>query len=400
MEASSSQLLQNIFRWYEPSLRARRMPLKHLKALDAIVSCRTADRGTSIFRCEAQGTTVVLHHACKHRSCWQCAQREKAVWVKTQQERLIDCAHFHVVFTLPQEYRVLWQYNTAWFTRTFFRVANETLMQLMKDPKHHAVTPGILMALHTWGRQLSLHPHIHCVVTAGGETTAKKWKDTGDYLLPIAVVKSLYRGKWQDAIRTAFDDGELVLPPDQTEAQFRSMHRSLYRKAWSVRIEPKYAHGRGVMLYLSRYLRGGPINPHQIERCDAERIGFRYKDHRDGRKKLLSLKPEEFLRRLMTHIPEPGQHVVRHYGLYGGAARERRNRCREQLGRTTEIAPEYRTLQPLKCRCGGILRHMRVIDPTWRKGNSLKQLPRSKSVQQRVEPVSAKTKKISLRVRV
>ena len=139
MDASSSRLLQNIFCSHEPSLRARRLPLKHLKALDAIVSCRTPDRGTSLFSCEAEQKTVALHHACKHRSCWQCAQREKVAWVEAQQERLIDCAHFHVVFTLPQEYRVLWQYNTAWFTRTFLKVVNTTLRQLMMDQKHHGV---------------------------------------------------------------------------------------------------------------------------------------------------------------------------------------------------------------------------------------------------------------------
>ena len=398
MDASSSRLLQNIFRCYEPSLRARRLPLKHLKALDAIVSCRTADRGTTLFQCEAEDKTVALHHACKHRSCWQCAQREKVTWVKAQQERLIDCAHYHVVFTLPQEYRVLWQYNTAWFTRTFFAVASETLLQMMKSPKRHGVTPGVLIALHTWGRQLSLHPHLHCVVTAGGEVASGQWKEIGDYLLPIAAVKTLYRGKWQAAIREAFDNGELMLPPDQDEKLFRSMHRALYKKAWSVRIEPKYAHGNGVMLYLSRYLRGGPIDPRQIERCDAERIDFRYKDHRDGRKKLLSLKPAEFLRRMMMHVPEPGQHVVRHYGLYAGAARRRRNRCREQCGGTTEIARQAVPKEPLRCHCGASLTHLRTLKGRWRKANSLRERVTDGFVQHGVEPVTARAEKTSFKL--
>jgi len=400
MDASTSQLLQNIFRFHEPSLRKRRLPLKHLKALDAIVSCRTADRGTSLFICDAEKATVALHHACKHRSCWQCAQREKVNWVNAQQERLIDCAHFHVVFTLPQEYRVLWQYNTAWFTRTFFAVVNETLRQLMKDPKHHGVTPGVLMALHTWGRQLSLHPHLHCVVTAGGEDSGGQWKDTGDYLLPIAMVKAVYRGKWQAAIRDAFDNGELLLPPDHDEGMFRSVHRALYRKAWSVRIEPKYAHGRGVMLYLSRYLRGGPIDPRQIERCDAERISFRYKDHRDSRTKLLTLKPAEFIRRLMMHVPEAGQHVVRHYGLYAGAARRRRERCRAQRGGRAEIVRETRSTTAPTCRCGAQLRYLRTVERRWRKGNSLRERLDDSFVQQTVEPVTAKAEKPSLRQRL
>lgn len=400
MDASPTRLLQNIFRWHEPSLRARRLPLKHIKALDAIVSCRTADRGTSLFVCDAEQTTVALHHACKHRSCWQCAQREKAAWVNAQQARLIDCAHFHVVFTLPQEYRVLWQYNTAWFTRNFFAVASTTLQQLIKDPKHHGVTPGVLMALHTWGRQLSLHPHMHCVVTAGGEDRAGRWRDFGDFLLPIAVVKALYPGKWQAAIREAFDNGELVLPPDHDERSFRALHRALYRKPWSVRIEPKYAHGRGLMLYLSRYLRGGPIDPRQIERCDADRIGFRYKDHRDGRMKLLALKPAEFIRRLMLHVPESGQHVVRHYGLYAGAARRRRDRCRLQRGGEPELTREARPTPAVMCRCGASLRYLRSIEQRWRKGNSLRERADEGVVQQVVEPVPTKAEKTSLTLRL
>ena len=400
MDASSSRLLQNIFCSHEPSLRARRLPLKHLKALDAIVSCRTPDRGTSLFSCEAEQKTVALHHACKHRSCWQCAQREKVAWVEAQQERLIDCAHFHVVFTLPQEYRVLWQYNTAWFTRTFFKVVNTTLRQLMMDQKHHGVTPGVLMALHTWGRQLSLHPHMHCVITAGGEDRAGQWKDTGDYLLPIAVVKALYRGKWQAAIKEAFDDGELALPPDHDARKFRAIHRALYRKPWAVRIEPKYAHGRGVMLYLSRYLRGGPIDPRQIEQCDSDRISFRYKDHRDGRTKLLRLKPAEFIRRLMMHVPETGQHVVRHYGLYAGAARRRRDRCHAHHGARPQVKRAVRSRACPTCRCGAPLTYLRTIEQPHRKGNSLRKRLDDGFVQHNVEPVSTKAEKKSMRCRL
>jgi len=318
MDASSQKKLQNIFRWYEPVLRARKLPIKHLKALDAIVSCGKAERGSSLYRCDAEDKEFVVNHSCRHRSCWMCSQRSRAKWIDAQQERLLSCSHFHVVFTIPQTYRVLWQYNTAWFTDTFFRIVKQTLMQLMAQKKHHGVTPGILMTLHTWGRQLSLHPHLHCVVTAGGADPTGNWKDSGDFLLPIRVVKALYRGLFQSALKEAFENGEIVLPPDHERADFHRLYRRAYNQQWSVRIEPKYPHGYGVMKYLSRYLRGGPIHPNQIVHYDPNEIRFRYLDHRDKRHKILTLKPDEFIRRLLVHVPESGQHVVRHYGLYAG----------------------------------------------------------------------------------
>jgi len=147
------------------------------------------------------------------------------------------------------------------------------------------------------------------------------------------------------------------------------------------------------MIYLSRYLRGGPINPNQIERCDAERISFRYKDHRDGRRKLLTLTPEEFLRRLLLHVPEAGQHVVRHYGLYAGAARTRRNRCRQALGLPEEQSVEDATDTAPTCRCGRPLRLIGTYRPGRRKGNSLEKRVAEGFVQQVDEPVTAEAEK-------
>jgi len=312
------------------------MPLKDLKAIDAIVSCRTSELGTSVYECKADHSLQVINHSCKHRSCALCASRTRHQWIEKQQERLLDCAHFHCVFTLPSEFHVLWRFNQKWFTSVFFRVVRSVLFDLMKDPKHQGVVPGVLMAMHTWGRQLNLHPHIHCVVTAGGMDAEGNWKDAGDFLLPARVVRLLYRGRFRAAIQQALDNDELRLPPDHSKVHVARLLRQAGSKVWCVKIEEQYAHGKGVMQYLSRYLRGGPIHPKQIVRCDNERIGFRYKDHRDKRTKLLTIKPEEFIRRIMLHVPETGQHMVRHYGLYSSAGRDQRNTCRNIVGGLTE----------------------------------------------------------------
>ena len=393
--------IQKIFACYESKITQTRRPIKHLKAIDAIVSCRTEALGSSVYQCESDGSCITINHSCKHRSCSVCSNKSKHEWVEKQQLRLLNCAHFHCVFTLPHEYHALWQYNQKWFVSTFFKVVKSTLLDLMKDEKHQGVEPGILMAMHTWGRQLTLHPHIHCVVTAGGIGPKGQWKDSGDYLLPSRVLRALYRGRFQSEIREALASKTLTLPPDQNRSGCYRLWRQVYKKRWCVRIEEKYAHGRGVLLYLSRYMRGGPLNPKQLICINHERISLRYKDHRDKRTKVLNLKPVEFIRRILLHVPETGQHMVRHYGLYGGAAKQKRNKCREQIGGLMERHPSGQTSKnphtvALLCKaCGHVLTLRKTTYPSRRKGNSYKVNLKTSHVQQGGEPDTALVKKSS-----
>lgn len=398
MDTTSNRTIQNIVRSCRPLLFSKRLPLKHLKAIDAIAGCRTADAGSNVYECEQDQSLQFVNHSCKHRSCALCAARRRNQWIDTQQSNLLNCAHFHCVFTLPSEFHVLWQYNQKWFTSTFFSVVRSVLFDLMGDDKHQGVTPGVLMAMHTWGRQLNLHPHIHCVVSAGGIDKSGAWKDSGRYLLPSRVVRMLYKGRFRAAIRQALENEELQLPPDQSQGEAMNVVRKAGRKTWCVRIEEQYAHGRGVLAYLGRYLRGGPINPKQISRCDGDGIGFHYKDHRDQRIKLLTLKPQEFVRRLMLHVPETGQHMVRHYGLYAAAAKDKRNCCREQIGvllENVEEAPIAQEKLTLLCRgCGAVMRLKKTFHPTHRKGNSYRVESSTGHVQQDDEPDRTQIKKI------
>lgn len=402
MEASSRYRLQNIVRCYKEQWLAKPLPLKHIKAIEAIAGCQSEERGVSAYECSHEKRHLsLIAHSCRHRSCSLCAARSRVNWLEEQKKRLLDCAHFHCVFTLPQEYRVLWQYNQKWFTTTFFDVVRSTLMDMMKNEKGHGVTPGVLMAMHTWGRQLTLHPHIHCVVTAGGLDGQNQWKETGEFLLPGRQVKALYRGRFQARIMDAFKAKELKLPPDHGKREFYRLYKAAYAKSWCVRIEEQYAHGKGVLVYLSRYLKGGPLHPSQIVRCDDEGIGFRYKDHRDKRTKVLTVKPKEFMRRLLQHVPEAGQHMVRHYGLYAGAAKRKRALCHELLGGLLESigTEKAKAENQLLCgTCGESLSWKWSVYPKRKKANSYKvesvaEAPALWQVQQRDEPVIGRVKK-------
>lgn len=401
MHTVNDRTIQKIVTCYQSKITQKPRPLKHLKAIDAIVSCRTPSRGTSLYECEDEHRFIPVYHSCKHRSCSVCSARQKHAWVEQQKQRLLDCAHFHCVFTLPHEYHALWQYNQKWFVSTFFRVVKSTLLDLMKDEKHQGVEPGVLMAMHTWGRQLTLHPHIHCVVTAGGLNRKGRWQDSSDYLLPARVLRALYKGRFQGAIRDAINNKELTLPPDQSRTDCHRLWRAVYKKHWCVKIEDKYAHGKGVMVYLSRYMRGGPVHPKQLVQIDDDQIGMRYKDHRDKRIKLLNLKPDEFIRRLLLHVPEQGQHMVRHYGLYGGAAKAKRNACREQIGglmeklKPKDDIPEHQETALLCRSCGGLLRLRMTMYQSRGKANSYKKTVIRRVFNQKVEPDNELAKKRS-----
>jgi len=397
MEGTASRLIQNVLRCYKDQLPA--MPLKQLKAVDAITSCRTAARGVSAYECEHEKTFKLIAHSCRHRSCAVCGDRQRREWIEAQERRLLDVPHFHCVFTLPHEYHGLWRYNQKWFVSTFFDVVRSSLMDSLGNEKRHGITPGVLMAMHTWGRQLVLHPHIHCVVTGGGLDACGKWKDTGKFLLPGAQIRALYRGRFQARIKEAFEAGELELPPGTGRREFERAYRTTFTKPWCVRIEPRYAHGKGVLIYLARYLRGGPIRPEQIRRCDRNGIGFVYKDHRDNRRKLPTLEPREFIRRLLQHVPETGQHMVRHYGLYAGACRRKRDLCRAEVGGIVECGPKRRAATSPRapiCRvCGHPLRLRWVQTARPRKANSYRIGIGARYAQRDDEPVTAKAKKTS-----
>lgn len=373
--SGSDRLLQNIFLANSFHLRSIKRPLKDIKAIEAISRCRTENLGTSYYRCEENHEIVAQHHSCQHRSCFLCAKKNRIKWIESQRTKLFNTGHFHVVFTLPHEYLDLWRYNQSLFIRIIFKASQETITTLMNDSKYHGVTPGILMVLHTWGRQLPLHPHTHCLVTGGGLTKNGEWQDSGDYLLPIRVVKALYRDIAQALIIKAFESKELILPPAMDEMGFRSLYRKVYKKPWSVRIQDRYEHGQGVMLYLSRYIKGGPLDPSQIEHCSSKAIVFRYLDHRDKRKKKLSLTPAEFTKRLLLHVPPEGMHMVRYYGLYASSRKKKRERCKEMLGDLSSIkkaaGSDWEDVLLFCKQCGGPLRYTHSVWNRFRKGNSL-----------------------------
>lgn len=250
---------------------------------------------------------------------------------------MLPTDHFHVIFTLPSELHELWQWNRPALTEVLFRSVRETLLILLSDPKWLGAQPGVLAALHTWGRTLSLHPHVHCLVSGGGLTEHGFWQSvrTG-FLLPVVVVRALFRGKVLGAIEQLWLTGQLTAPPPWEDDGVRRVLVAAARQQWNIRIAERYPYGRGVMKYLARYVRGGPIKDPRFVAFDGRQVTFRYGNHREldaqgkSQQQELTLSVEEFLRRWSEHVPLPGVHTVRAWGLYASTQRRKLEQCREQ----------------------------------------------------------------------
>lgn len=322
-------LLQRDFDSYA---RRRRLPPHVHRAARSIMRCRTAALGGHVMACRAGHVAGVWYNSCRHRACPQCAKLQIDRWLEGWRERLLPCDHYHVIFTIPHELLGLWQANRKALSDHLFRASRDTLFELLEDDRYLGARPGVMAALHTWGRTLTLHPHVHCLVTGGGRAPNGSWRAVrGGFLLPVRVVRALFRGKLLALLRDDLENDRLVLPDGVSKTELSRILRRLYSKTWNVRLQQRYAHGQGVIEYLARYVRGGPIRDRRLVSASPTTAIFSYIDHRDGRRKRMALSSEEFLRRLFWHVPEPRSHAVRLYGLYGRNQRAVCEACREAL---------------------------------------------------------------------
>jgi len=312
--------LQSIFRTYFPAYsRKRKLPASRHRAAYLITHCRSAVLGGHVQGCVEGHVTQVRYNSCRHRLCAQCAGLARERWLEAERNRLLPCAHHHIIFTIPHEFITLWRYNRAHLTQVLFDCVSATLKQLLGDPRYLGAEPGILLALHTWSRSLALHPHIHALVTDGGLHNGMWVSPRRSHFLPARVTMMLFRGKFLARIRHDLDSGILALPPDQAIQPLLHLLNKLGRKKWNVQVCPRYAHGEGVVRYLARYVRGGPLKPAQMVSVDAKNVVFRYRRHSADNEastaQIMHLNVETFLDRYLEHTPEPRQHQVRRYGL-------------------------------------------------------------------------------------
>jgi hypothetical protein len=335
------QILQEGYAVFEQS---HPLPGYVRKAVWALLACRTARLGGHIQACPEGHVERVWYNSCRHRLCPQCAWLQVERWLGRQKARLLACDYYHVIFTMPDELRGLWLANVRAMTNLLFATVHETLDDLLGDAQYLGACPGLIAALHTWSQTLVLHPHLHCLVTGGGLTGAGQWREVRNgFLLPVRVVMAVFRGKLLAALRQGLAQGQLRLPEGRSPQQIANLLNKLGRAKWNVHIRERYPHGTGVLTYLARYLRGGPLANQRLIACEKGTVTFRYRVNGEASARQLrgrmTLPMEEFIRRYLMHVPEPGTRVVRSYGLYAPTKREALAVCRAHLGQGPVVQP-------------------------------------------------------------
>lgn len=381
--------IQSILREHYPAFEhSHRLPQHVRDAAHSIITCRTAELGGHGQACPDGHFERHWYNSCRHRSCPQCAYLQTARWLEKQKGRLLSGDHYHAIFTIHHDLNDLWRLNVDVMARLLFKTVRDTLFDMLEDPKHLGATPGVILALHTWGQMLLLHPHIHCLITGGG-WDGEHWKAIENgFLLPVKAVMAEFRKRFIRALRRALEQGELTLPEGCSPQQVHNLLNRVNRVKWNVHIRERYAHGEGVATYLARYLKGGPIGNGRLLAEDGDGITFRYLNNHDkdqhgrGKPDILSLPADEFIGRLLMHVPPSGMHTVRAYGLYAGAKRDELERCRARFGQGAVEIPDTLDWQrfleelfeakgepsPACCPvCGKRLVRTRAIAPARRK---------------------------------
>jgi hypothetical protein len=331
--------LADIFRQHGPVYReqfADRMPPSHLQAMRDIERCRTAALGGQVYHCPDCQETIYRYHSCRNRHCPKCQNGKAVAWLTAQQDLLLPVPYFLVTFTLPQELRALARANQQRFYHMLFRASANATRKLAADARFIGGQIGMVGVLHTWGRNLCYHPHVHSpmkrgtpyLVPCGGlSPDGQTWlPGKPDFLLPIKALGKVFRAKFRTALRkTDF---------------FDQIPAAVWRQDWVVHAKP-VGDGRTALKYLAGYVFRVAISNHRILKLKNEQVTFRYKDTQTGKIKRCTLAAFEFIRRFLQHILPKGFVKVRYYGLFSPAWRARLSLRQQQL-----IALALPTLDP------------------------------------------------------
>jgi len=301
---------------------------QQLSVLRAIARCRTAALGGHIDQCSQCGHQAISYNSCRNRHCPKCQAQARQRWLAAREKELLEVPYFHVVFTLPQELNPLCLRNARILYDLLFRASAEAMLEVAANPKRLGAQIGFLSILHTWGQNLLLHPHIHCVVPAGGlSSDHRSWmRPKYAFFLPVEVLSAVFRAKFVHGLRKAFRKRKLILSGStaalRNPKRFAAFVDSLFRQQWVVYAKPAFGAPTQVLRYLGRYTHRVAISNHRLLAFDGERVTFRWRDYAHGNKqRKMTLDATEFLRRFTQHILPRGFVRIRQFGILANTRR-------------------------------------------------------------------------------
>jgi hypothetical protein len=373
--------LADIFRQHGPAYRqSHSLPLHQHRLMQAIETCRTPALGGSVEWCGHCQYSHIRYRSCRNRHCPKCQGLARAQWLQKRTGELLPVEYFHVVFTVPKEIASVAFYNKEAFYDLLFRTAAETLLTIAHDPKHLGAEIGFFAVLHTWGQNLHLHPHLHCVVPGGGLSADERWVACrSGFFLPVRVLSRLFRRLLLEALAQAHAAGALHFFGDlehlSTLEEFRRYLAPLGKKEWVVYAKPPFGGPRQVLEYLGRYTHRVAISNERLLALEQGQVSFRWKDYRHPqRPQATTLSAGEFIRHFLLHALPRGFQRIRYFGFLANCHRAGKlELCRRLLTNPIlDLLPSAADLRgsgwtcpasnPRLCpRCGGML----VVIDTW-----------------------------------
>jgi len=304
-----------------------------------VARCRTAELGGHVEECDRCGHRRIAYNSCRNRHCPKCQAAARAQWLEQRSAELLPVEYFHVVFTLPHEIGPLALQNRRRIYGMLFQAAAESLLTIAADPRHLGAQIGFLAVLHTWGQNLHLHPHVHCVVPGGGLSPDRsQWiACRPGFFLPVRVLSRLFRAKFLSFLRDAQEHRQILFHGQQRyleePAHFRQLVAALREKEWVVYAKPPFGGPEVVLKYLARYTHQVAISNYRLIAIENDQVHFHWKDYADGnRQKTMALAGVEFVRRFLLHVVPSGFVRIRHFGFLAHRHRaEKLELCRRLL---------------------------------------------------------------------
>ena len=347
MSRPTIELADLIRRHGEAFLQTHSTSRGQRRVLRAIEQCRTAALGGHLYVCDDCAHQVPVYNSCRNRHCPKCQSLAKAKWLEARQEELLPVTYYHVVFTLPDSLAQLALQNARVIYNLLFRAVSETLLRIAEDPKHLGARIGFFAVLHTWGQTLMLHPHLHCVVPAGGLSLDRsRWIACRPrFFLSVRVLSALFRGLFLHYLKQAYDQGKLQFAGSlevlSQPAAFNRLLKNARKKNWVVYAKTPFGGPQQVLDYLGRYTHRVAISNHRLLALEDTRVTFRWSDYRDSAaSKEMSIEAGEFIRRFLLHVLPDGFQKIRYFGFMANRGRAANLAlCRKLIPDSERAAP-------------------------------------------------------------
>lgn len=301
---------------------------QQLRAFRDICACRTAALGSHIEQCDDCSREITAYDSCRNRHCPKCQSSARDKWLAARSAELLPVPYSHVVFTLPHDLAALALQNRRVIYGILFRAVSETLLTIAADPRHLGARIGFLAVLHTWDQKLLHHPHLHCLIPAGGLCPDRsRWvRCRRRFLLPVPVLRKMFRGKFLSLLAAAFRANKLRFSGGLTHmadpTAFDRFVRQLRSKTWVVYAKRPFGSPEHVIKYLARYTHRVAISNGRLIEMRDHQVTFRWRDSADAnQQKLMTLDAIDFIRRFLLHILPAGFVKIRHFGYMANRTR-------------------------------------------------------------------------------